>query len=124
MRPALGMSKPMANLIRVVFPAPFGPTSNVGGPASMQTLMSDTIDRPPVAKATFSNAIGSMVGRSRIRSSRMMLGPVAQRPGQRIDREDHADQHGAEADRQGQIPFGRFKCYGRGHGSCKAVDVA
>src|SRR5262249_44165701 len=124
MRPALGVMSPMANLISVVFPAPLGPTNSVGGPASIAKLTPDTMDRPPAANATFSKVMGNVVGRSRISSSRMMLGPVAQSPGQRIDCENDANQHGAEGDRQGQVPFGRFERDGRGHDACKTVDVA
>src|SRR5262245_1592886 len=124
MRPAVGVTRPMANLIKVVFPAPFGPTNRVGGPASIEKLTPDTMDRPPAANATFSNLMGNVVGRSRISSSRMMLGPVAHSPGQRIDRENDANQHGAEANRQGQVPLGRFQCNGRGHDPREAINVA
>src|SRR5262245_2150807 len=123
MRPALGLRSPMANLISVVFPAPLGPTNTVGGPASIAKLTPDTMGRPPAINATFSKVMGNVVGRSRI-SSCMMLGPVAQSPGQRVDRENDANQHGAEADRQRQVPFGRFECDGRGHDARETIDVA
>src|SRR5262245_32717621 len=115
---------PMANLISVVFPAPLGPTNSVGGPASIAKLTPDTMVRPPAANATFSKVIGNVLGRSRISSSRMTLGPVAQSPCQRIDRQNDANQHGAEADCQGQVPLGSFQCDGRGHDACKTIDVA
>src|SRR5215472_2173608 len=124
MRPALGVMRPMANLISVVFPAPLGPTNSVGGPASIAKLTPDTMVCPPAANTTFSKVMGNVVGRSRISSSRMMLRPVAQSPGQRIDRQNDANQHAAEGDCQGQVPFGRFECDGRGHDACKTIDVA
>src|SRR5262245_4358996 len=91
--PAVGVSRPMANLMSVVLPEPLGPISTVGGPASIVSVTSRRMQVSPAAKATESKTIGSVLARSRIWLSGMTLGPAAHGPGHCVDDEDHDDQH-------------------------------
>src|SRR6185295_16473164 len=96
MRPAIGVSKPIASFKSDVLPEPLGPRRMVGNPALIESVTSRRTCATPAVNATFSKRIGSVVGRSRTGLSRMTFGPAPYRPGQRIDRQDHADQHEPE----------------------------
>src|SRR5262249_34475077 len=124
MRPATGFSKPMASLSNVVLPEPLGPNSTVGGPAATARLTALRIGVAPAANATSWNAIGKLLERSRMGLASLSFGPAAGGPGQRIDGQDHHDQHQPEADRERQVAFGGLERNGGCHHAGKTIDVA
>jgi hypothetical protein len=78
MRPDVGANSPMASRISVLLPAPFGPTSTVGAPASTCSEMPRTRVTSRASADTPSNTSGrSLTG------GRMLSPRESRRPGAR-----------------------------------------
>src|SRR5262245_63701950 len=107
----------------VVLPAPFGPISTVGDPATSASEMRSRIVTPPAEKLTSSSTIGRSTTGARM-SPRKSFARPPQAPGGGVDHDDEGDQHEAEPDGERQIALrGLERDRGR-HGAGEAVDVA
>src|SRR5262245_5408633 len=109
MRQATGASNPIASFKSVVLPEPLGPIRTVGGPVAIESVTLRRIDTPPAVYATSSKQIGRVVARSRMRLSRMTLGPAPHGPGQSVDRQDHSDQDDTKTDGERKVALRRLK---------------
>src|SRR5262249_40765431 len=129
-RPRVGGTSPMMSRSSVVLPAPFGPISTVGDPATSASEMRSMIVTPPAEKLTSSSTIGRSVTGARMVTPQIVRPPAnrspgpPQAPGSGVDHDDEGDQHEAEPDGERQIAL---RCLERDrgrHGAGEAVDVA
>src|SRR5262249_36412695 len=117
-RPRVGGISPTISRSSVVLPAPFGPISTVGDPATSTSEMPSRMVTPPAEKLTFPSPVGRSMTGAR------MVSRAPQAPGSGVDHDDDGDQHEAEPDGERQIAFRGLECDRGRHGAGEAVDVA
>jgi hypothetical protein len=76
-RPRVGGISPMMSRSSVVLPAPFGPISTVGDPATSASEMRSRIVTPPAETLTSSSTIGRSVTGARMVTPQIVRPPAA-----------------------------------------------
>src|SRR3984893_13911461 len=105
MRPDDGAARPIASLIRVVLPAPFGPIRMVGAPRAISTVRRLAMLAPPATPETSLKLIGRSLCGARMVSTGADFAEAPRAPGQRIHRDNDRNQDQSETHRKRKIAF-------------------